>query len=68
MENIIKELINIKDDYVNRLEEVVYDNLNYECSYKDLTTAEISKINDYRKNIRNLYNAINILNEVKESD
>jgi hypothetical protein len=68
MENIIKELINIKDDYTNRLEEIIYDNINYECSYKDLTTAEISKINNCRKNIRNLYNAINILNEVKESD
>ena len=68
MENIIKELINIKDDYTNRLEEIIYDNINYECSYKDLTAAEISKINNCRKNIRNLYNAINILNEVKESD
>lgn len=68
MSEIINKLIEIKDNYCERIEEEIYTNLNYEEKYKDLTTAEIKEINKYRKNIYFIYEAIHILDKVKESE
>lgn len=68
MSEIINELISIKDNYCERIEEEIFSNMNYEEKYRDLTTAEIKEINKYRKNIFYIYEAIHILDKVKESE
>ena len=68
MNKIINELIEIKDKYVERVEENIYANLNYDTEYRDLTTAEIKEINQLRENLYYIYEAIHILDKIKESD
>lgn len=67
MNKIINELIELKDDYTGRIEEQIYTNLNYDEEYRDLTRAEINQINELRKNVFYIYEAISILDKVKES-
>lgn len=63
---IIGELIELKDYCGERIEEIIYDNMNYSSKYEDLTTAEIKEINDFREKIRIIYDAIGILDKIKE--
>lgn len=65
MNEIINELIQLKDDYCERINEEIYSNLNYDKEYRDLTTAEIKRINNLREKIFAIYKAIGILDKVK---
>lgn len=68
MNKIINELIELKEDYNKIIEEIIYENLNNDEEYKDLTKAEINQINELRKNVFYIYEAISILDKVKESE
>ena len=67
MEKLIKELINIKEDYSNMIEDEIYDYLNNGNEYRDLTAKEIEKINKIRKNMFHLYKGIEELDKIKEA-
>ena len=62
---IIDELIEIKEDLGTRLEEEIYDNMNYDNEYADLTGAEIKRINEIREKIYYIYESIGILDKIK---
>ena len=66
MNEIIMELIGIKEDYNTRVEDEVYSYLN-EYKYRDLTAKEIEKINELRRNIFYLYKGIENLDKIKEN-
>jgi len=63
---IIDELMEIKDELGERIEEEIYDNMNYDNEYADLTGAEIKRINELRKKIYYIYESIEILDKIKE--
>lgn len=65
MEKIIKELINIKENYNNTIEDEIYSFLNYENEYRDLTDKEIDTINKARKNMFYLYKGIEYLDKIE---
>lgn len=60
MEKIIKELINIKENYNNTIEDEIYGFLNYENEYRDLTDKEIDAINKARKICSTYIKGLNI--------
>lgn len=66
MNELIKELEEIKDNYTEMIEEEIYSNLRNEKTYKDLTQAEIRRINKYRKNITILYRIFSELEGFEE--
>ena len=66
MNELIKMLEEIKDNYTEMIEEEVYSNLRNEKTYKDLTQAEIRRINKYRKNITILYRIFSELEGFEE--
>lgn len=63
---IIDELMEIKDELGERIEEEIYNNMNYDNEYKDLTGAEIKRLNQLRKKIYYIYESIEILDKIKE--
>lgn len=63
---IIDELMEIKDELGERIEEEIYSNMNYDSEYKDLTGAEIKRLNQLRKKIYYIYESIEILDKIKE--
>jgi len=63
---IIDELMEIKDELGERIEEEIYSNMNYDNEYKDLTGAEIKRLNQLRKKIYYIYESIEILDKIKE--
>lgn len=63
---IIDELMEIKDELGERIEEEIYSNMNYDNEYKDLTGTEIKRINELRKKIYYIYKSIEILDKIKE--
>lgn len=63
---IIDELMEIKDELGERIEKEIYDNMNYDNEYADLTGAEIKRINELRKKIYYIYESIEILDKIKE--
>lgn len=63
---IIDELMEIKDELGERIEEEIYSNMNYDNEYKDLTGVEIKRINQLRKKIYFIYESIEILDKIKE--
>lgn len=65
---IIDELIEIKENLGTRIEEEIYDNMNYDNEYADLTGAEIKRINELRKKIYYIYESIEILDKIKEKE
>lgn len=67
MEKIIKELIQIKEDYNNLIEDELFSFLNYEDEYRDLTEQEINKINKARKDMFYLYKGIEYLDKIQEA-
>ena len=68
MEEIINDLIQLKENYGEQIDEIICDNMNNTREYKDLTQAEIKEINKYRKKIKYIYDVISLLNIIKESD
>ena len=66
MNELIKVLEEIKDNYTEMIEEEIYSNLRNENTYKDLTQAEIKRINKYRKNITILYKIFGELEGIEE--
>lgn len=66
MNELIKILEEIKDNYTEMIEEEIYSNLRNEKTYKDLTQAEIKRINKYRKNITILYRIFSELEGFEE--
>ena len=65
MDNIIKNLIDKKENYNDFIIEEIYNALN-ENRNENLTEKELEKINKYRKNIFLIYEAINILNKIED--
>ena len=66
MNELLKVLEEIKDNYTEMIEEEIYSNLRNEKTYKDLTQAEIRRINKYRKNITILYRVFSELDGFEE--
>lgn len=66
MNELLKVLEEIKDNYTEMIEEEIYSNLRNEKTYKDLTQAEIRRINKYRKNITILYRIFSELDGFEE--
>jgi len=64
---IIDELIEIKETFGTRIEEEIYTNMNYDNNYADLTEAEIKRINELRKKIYYIYESIGVLDKIKEA-
>ena len=65
MDNIIKNLIDKKENYNDFIIEEIYNALN-ENRNENLTEKELEKINKNRKNIFLIYEAINILNKIED--
>ena len=65
MDNIIKNLIDKKENYNDFIIEEIYNALN-ENRNENLTEKELEKMNKYRKNIFLIYEAINILNKIED--
>lgn len=68
MEEIINDLIQLKENYGEQINDIICDNMNNTRDYKDLTQTEIKEINKYRKKIKYIYDVISLLNIIKECD